>query len=530
LYLDNQFGDVQLSPSDVFHQRLKQTCSTYRAHVLLEDRERGFTGKHLLHIFECVKDQLELISPLGGRVAICCRDSLLQAQLILATFYAGRVPVVLGTADYEDVHEVQSKIGLSGILAENDLTWHALPMAPMLVFDHDGELSERLPGRLRAPVRAAPTGCGLVLFTSGTMGHQKAVNLPLQGMLDTYQRLGEYFSLSSQDVATILLPISHTFALNTQLLPAFLNGAKSVFLNRTSHLGRQYESIGKSGGTFIASVTDLLRLLKRERDVRGLPLCETVRHVQIAAGKISDEHLRDMRDLFPNAVLHKGYGMTETIRTSMISSRDDKFSSETCGRPLPGQEVEIRDESGRLVPAGMAGQIFVRSNTTLLAYDQRPSGSSLDDSGFFPTGDWGYLDDQGYLTCIDRLDRVFKIAGKKVSAVEMERVAAEFDQVEDAKCAPIVDAKKGLRPVLFVELSEQESFKNLRLADFESCLRENLEPSKVPRDVVIAERLPRTANAKVKIDVLQKLWERKSLETLSPATGYIRFHRLLSGS
>lgn len=521
-------GDSAASLRDEFTRKLRLVCLTHGSRVLLQDRKRSLTGRELMLFFAEVKSELDRLTPVGAKVAICCRDSFLQAQLILATFYSGRVPAVFTCGKHEDLLDAQSRLGIAAVLEQADLSWPVSPVPHRLLFSTSGELREHRLTSSVEPVTAAHPECGLILFTSGTMGNQKAVNVPLRGMLNTYDWLARHFSLTEDDVSTLILPISHTFALNTQLMPAFLVGAKTVFLNRTLHLGRQYELIGKFDGTFVASVGDLLRLLKRERDVRGLPSCLRVRHVQVAGGKITLAHLHELRELFPNAVLHKGYGMTETIRTSMVSSEDPDFYSESCGKPLPGQEIRVIDENGVIVPPGELGEIHVRSASTLVSYDQQPAFSALDRDGFFATGDWGYVKANGHLACVDRLDRVFKIAGKKVSALELELAAADFDQVEVAKCAPIVDEKRGIRPVLFIETSEA-SPETLRLAEFESSLRERLEPAKVPRDVVISEKLPRTANSKVKINALQELWEKKhGLLSIPAGSGFIRFHVLLT--
>lgn len=515
---------------DELRSRLRLVCSAYKEQVLLQDRNGEWNGRQCLAFFESVASELAPLAPEGGKVAICARDSRLLAMLVLATLYSRRVPVIFGVGKHEDVHEVHAGIGISAILEEAELDWHASPFAASLCFSLNGELVSRRPGVRWSTALPALDECGLILFTSGTMGNQKAVNVPLRGMLETYKWLANRFSLTAKDVATITLPLSHTFAFNTHFMPAFMSGTKSVFLNHPSLLGRHYELIGKHRGRAVAVVGEMLRLFKRERDLRDLPLCHEVRHVQIAGGKITTEHLLDAQALFPNAIIHKGYGMTETIRTSMIGSNEPGFMSETCGFPLPGQEVRVRDENGNDVAAGEPGQLFVRSHSTLLAYDGHPRGSALRPDGFFATGDWGSIDADGRLTCIDRSDRIFKIAGQKVSAVELERVVTDFNQVESAKCAPIDDKRKGARPVMFIELASNVAnvADGFRFLDFESSLRENLDPAKVPRDVVIMSKLPRTANDKVKVDILQKLWEKKNqLIELSIGAGIIRFHQWL---
>lgn len=518
-------------PRELLSARIEIAARARFEDVLIESESEQMTGQDCLRFFNRVARELKDATPAGAKIAICCKNSFLQTQLILAVMYSRRVPVIFSLEQHEHLHEIHTRLSLALILEESGLDWTTRPLPPAIIFDPDSELCSYRPSPKPAVVAppVAHPDCGLILFTSGTSGQKKAVNLPVRGLLKTYDWLIPYFDLGSKDVATLLLPLSHTFVLNTQFLPTFLAGGKSVLLNNNSNLGHLYENIGNQKGSFVAILADLLRLLKREKDLRSLPVCSHVRHVQMAGGPINKEHLLLAQELFPNAVIHKGYGMTESIRTCMISSEDPHFFTDACGYLLPGHEVRICDEHGNPLPPGQTGEICIRSETCLLAYDDHPAGSELNSEGFFSTGDVGYLHANKYLVCLDRKDRVFKIKGKKVAAQELERIALEESNIEAAKCAAIYDAQKGMRLVMFLETrgrSYSQILKNHGL-ELENRLRANLDISKIPRDIVLMDRMPRTENQKIKIGDLHSLWEQQDSMTIIPVgSGFIRFHQV----
>ena len=217
------------------------------------------------------------------------------------------------------------------------------------------------------------------------------------------------------------------------------------------------------------------------------------------------------REIFPNAVIHKGYGLTEGIRVSMIDSRDPNFRSDNAGYVLPEQEIEVRSASGRVLPPGAMGHIFLRGPNVMLGYDNQPDFPMED--GWMKTGDMGVLTIDRRLIIQGRSDSIFKVQGKRVSAKEIERAALDASRfVRDVKVLPVMDAKLGARPVLFLEMAHEKAkaFMLDGRDEFEKSLREHLShKSSLPKDVFILHSFPRTFNGKLKSQALSQLWTDK---------------------
>ncbi len=151
----------------------------------------------------------------------------------------------------------------------------------------------------------------------------------------------ELFRLGPETLAAVTLPLHHTMGLNTQFLPTVLAGGRSLILATRLGLGKTYRNILESRATFVSLFADILGPLATEKNRRGLPAASSVTQVQLAGGMIQSRHLDAVRELFPAAGLHKGYGLTEAIRVSMNDDTDPRFAE----RGRERFRVSNRDQS-----------------------------------------------------------------------------------------------------------------------------------------------------------------------------------------
>ncbi len=149
---DSRLSPLSVSAHDCYWRQqltdqITLTTSAQHSLPLFVDANRSWTGADLLARFRDVRQELGPLAPIGSKVAICSADPLLQACLILAVIYSQRVPVVFASGGHEDLHEAQVRMGIAAVLEQSDLDWHVLPNAPALVFNAEGEVAKRRPGR-----------------------------------------------------------------------------------------------------------------------------------------------------------------------------------------------------------------------------------------------------------------------------------------------------------------------------------------------------------------------------------------------
>ncbi len=231
------------------------------------------------------------------------------------------------------------------------------------------------------------------------------------------------------------------------------------------------------------------------------------------------------RELFPNATIHKGYGLTEAIRVTMISSQEEKFHSTAVGKPLPFLELQIRNEQGEILGNGQYGEIHVKGDSVMLGLRSLTSPNSrlVGRKEYLPTGDLGMIDNEGYLHVSGRLDSLFKINGRRVSGVEIEKVALEaYEKFRFAKAILVSDEDRDRsRIVLFIEV-DRSCWKNeaLRLeAEVQDRLAQRMKLLSVPpKEIIFARNIPRTSNGKLNLPKLKQIWKIQSVRPVEKVT------------
>jgi fatty-acyl-CoA synthase len=212
------------------------------------------------------------------------------------------------------------------------------------------------------------------------------------------------------------------------------------------------------------------------------------------------------------------YGSTETftISAQFPSDTPPEVAGESSGVPLPGNTMKIVDpDTGEVQPRGQRGEIAVKGPTLMLGYLGTPLDETLDDHGFFHTGDGGYIDDRGRLFWEGRLTDIIKTGGANVSPLEVDEVMAQHPQIKIGKTVGIPHQTLGEMVVACVvpHAGEQLDEESVR-----KYLRERLASYKVPRRVMFLseDQVAVTSTAKVKTSDLRKLVTRWLSETAAP--------------
>ena len=347
------------------------------------------------------------------------------------------------------------------------------------------------------------TAAGLC-YTSGTTGHPKGVLFSHRSnVLHAYAiSLPDCCDYSSRSV---VLPIVPMFHVNAWGIPyaAPLVGAKLVMpgpaLDGASlHALFEDEKVNRSSGV----PTVWLGLLNHMK-AKGLRF-STLEATVIGGAAVPPAMVRTLRDEYGVRVLH-GWGMTEmspvgTVNTPKAkhAGLDDaqKFAlSLKQGRPPYGVRMKIVDADGRELPRdGVAsGDLMVQGPWVVREYFRDANASPLRD-GWFPTGDVGTLDPDGYLQITDRSKDVIKSGGEWISSIELENVAMGHPAVAEAAVIGVHHPKWNERPLLVVVKRPGAHVDREELLCF---YQGKVAKWSVPDDVVFVDELPHTATGKL---------------------------------
>lgn len=201
------------------------------------------------------------------------------------------------------------------------------------------------------------------------------------------------------------------------------------------------------------------------------------------------------------------YGNTETFTLSSVfpANTPKEISAGTHGIPAAGNTIKIVDPlTGHIVPLGERGEIAVKGPTLMLGYIGVPLDETLDDEGFFRTGDGGFFDDQGRLHWEGRLNDIIKTGGANVSPVEIDNVLAQCPGVKVTKTVGVPDELLGELVVACIVPLEDAT---LTADEIRNFAKQRLASYKVPRKVLFFDEseLEVTGSAKVKTSELRAL-------------------------
>jgi acyl-CoA synthetase (AMP-forming)/AMP-acid ligase II len=191
----------------------------------------------------------------------------------------------------------------------------------------------------------------------------------------------------------------------------------------------------------------------------------------------------------------EAYGMTEAthqMASNPLPPGERKPGS--VGRGT-GIELAIMGEDGALLQAGERGEVVIRGDTVIAAYENNPTANSQAFvNGWFRTGDQGYLDEDGYLFLTGRLKEIINRGGEKISPLEVDEVLLSHPAISQAVAFALPHDKLGEEVAAAVVLTEPGGVSERQIRDYAA---ERLAQFKVPRKIVVLEDLPKGPTGKL---------------------------------
>jgi acyl-CoA synthetase (AMP-forming)/AMP-acid ligase II len=351
----------------------------------------------------------------------------------------------------------------------------------------------------------------LAIFpTGGTTGAPKGIVVTHESMATMVANMISHMAYYEGSRHLVVAPMTHAAGIMACL--HFARGGCNVTMT-TTNPAAVLDAIEKHRITHLFLPPTLLYMLLAEPDVRNRDY-GALRHVSIAAAPTSPEKLKEAIAVF-GPVMSEFYGQAEVPATICLKApwdyiRPDGTIDErrllSVGRPGVWNIVAILDDEGNEVPRGTPGEICVRGPLVAPGYYKNPQATAARRrNGWHLTGDIARMDEDGYVTIVDRKSDMVITGGFNVFPNEIEHAINALPAVQDCSVIGIPDTKWGEAIKAFVELKAGHALDEDAL---QAAVRAALGPVKTPKFVEFMAELPRSPAGKVLRSALrQPYWE-----------------------
>ena len=350
------------------------------------------------------------------------------------------------------------------------------------------------------PWSVDPDDVAALLFTSGTTGAPKAAVMRQKHLVSYILQSVEFLSADESEATLVSVPPYHIAGI-ASIISSVYACRRVVQLGQFKpedwlHVAREEEVTT----TFLVP-TMLSRIVDHldGKTTAGLPKLQSISY---GGGRMPHAVVERAMELFPDTDFTNAYGLTETSSTITVLGPDEHRAAvasadpairkrlASAGVPLPGIEIDIRDDKGNSLGSNIHGEVFVRGEQVSGEYEGRDSAVNAD--GWFPTRDAGYVDNDGYLFLDGRADDIIVRGGENLSPGEIEEVLRDHPSVHDAGVVgiPSVEWGESVAAVVVVETEVDEK-------TLQDWVLNHMRSSRVPEKILVWDELPYNETGKL---------------------------------
>jgi len=345
------------------------------------------------------------------------------------------------------------------------------------------------------PVEVTHDDIAFLQYTGGTTGVAKGAMLTHRNIIANLQQAHAWITpvLRENEIIVTPLPLYHIFALTANCLTFLKVGATNVLITNPRDIPGFIKELGKYKFTAITGVNTLFNALLNEPEFAKLDFSSL--HLTLGGGMAVQKAVADKWKQVTGVPLIEAFGLTETSPAATINPLDIPEYNGSIGLPVPSTEVVIRDDDGKDLGLGEAGEICVRGPQVMKGYYNRPEETAqvMFPDGFLRTGDVGVMDGKGFVRIVDRKKDMILVSGFNVYPNEIESVVAMHPGVLEVAAVGVPDEKSGEAVKLFIVKKDP----NLTTESVIAHCRENLTGYKMPRLVEFRTELPKTNVGKI---------------------------------
>jgi long-chain acyl-CoA synthetase len=344
-----------------------------------------------------------------------------------------------------------------------------------------------------AGVPVTPGDLALLQYTGGTTGVSKGAMLSHGNLLSNVAQAAAWYDsvlVPGQEAALTVLPLYHIFGLSFNFLLMARVGAHIRLVANARNMPEIVAALA-AGCSVVSGVNTLYNSLTHE---------PALQHIDFSGLKLSTcggaatqaAVVERWQALTGNRIL-EGYGLTETSPFALSNSVQGGFGGGLL--PMPGTDLQIRDDQGAQLPLGSVGEICIRGPQVMQGYWNQPAETAavLSAEGWLRTGDVGWMDEAGRVQVTDRKKDVVLVSGFNVYPNEVEGVLIQHPGVLECAVVGQPDERTGEAVVAYVVPRAP----GLQAEVLVAHCRAALTAYKVPKQVMLVDQLPKSAVGKI---------------------------------
>lgn len=428
------------------------------------------------------------------------KDSGAKAIIILANF-ASHLEEVIADTQIQSVviTEIGDQLSFPKSLIVNSVVKYVKKMVPNYnlpqaisfneALNTGGEYTYDRPNLTQKDI-------AFLQYTGGTTGVAKGAVLTHGNILANMLQIVEWMKpllVPGQETVITALPLYHIFSLTVNCLTFMNYGARNILITNPRDIPAFIKTLKGTSFSVVTGVNTLFNALMNHSDFTQINFKDL--KVSVAGAMALQRPVAERWKSLTGTVLIEGYGLTEASPVVCCNPVTEGLNrTGTIGLPLPSTDICLKDDEGKTISSGEAGELCVKGPQVMEGYWQKPEETAkVIKDGWLHTGDMAMMDEGGYLKIVDRKKDMILVSGFNVYPNEIEEVIAGHPKVLEVAVVGVPDERSGEVPKAFVvkkdpSLTEQEVINHAKT---------QLTNYKVPKSVAFRDELPKTNVGKI---------------------------------
>lgn len=423
-----------------------------------------------------------------SKCAILCHRGLFCAISILACWFSDLVVIPLSlNYGFEHCKKIVDLVAPDIIITDNLSLFPYKFIYNIKTSEFSGKMEDFKNEEILDDIAA-------IMCTSGTTGVPKGALLTESALINNVLMISNYFDINKEDKIMIARPLYHCAVLTGEFLVGLFKGLDMLFFDKKYNPWEIIEHAVKNQINVLCATPTLFNHISIFINRRKI--LHHIKKIAISGECLNISIAINIRKGFPETTIYNVYGLTEASpRVSYLPP--DKFdcNPESVGIPLQGVQIKIVSEKNyKELPLNSNGLVMVKSPSLMKAYYKNEVlTSKVLSEGWLNTGDIGYVDSNGFLNILSRIDDMIIKAGMNIYPKEIEEQIFRIKQVKE--CI-VYGIKSDIGQSIATDIVLNNDYDNMTLKELTELISEILPSYQMPEKINIVSALLKNASGK----------------------------------